>query len=125
VSDAARLLGDVHHVSLCVTDAEIAARFYAEVLGLTRIDRPDFGFPGAWFDAGGVQLHLIEVADHEAPAGQHFAFQVDDVDAVQAALLERGVEVSRPATVPGAVRQAFLEDPSGNLIELNQPDPTA
>ena len=116
------LLGGVHHVSLDVQDAEDAGRFYEEVLGLTRIERPDFGFPGAWFDADGTQVHLIEVPSHEAPTSQHFAFRVDDVDAVYATLIEKGIEVSKPASFPGAGRQAFLKDPSGNLIELNQPD---
>jgi glyoxylase I family protein len=117
------LLGGVHHVSLDVSDVDDAARFYEEVLGLTRIERPDFGFPGAWFDANGTQVHLIQVPAHEAPTSQHFAFRVDDVDAVVATLVERGVDVG-PASAgfPGAGRQAFLKDPSGNLIELNQPD---
>jgi catechol 2,3-dioxygenase-like lactoylglutathione lyase family enzyme len=115
-------LAGVHHVSLNVGDAEVAGRFYEETLGLARIERPDFGFPGVWLDAGGTQIHLIEVADHVAPEGQHFAFRVDDLDGTCAALRDRGVEVSDPFPVPGAGRQAFLKDPSGNLIELNQPD---
>jgi glyoxylase I family protein len=117
------LLGGVHHVSLNVTDAEEAGAFYEDVLGLTRIERPDFGFPGVWLDAGGVQVHLLEVPDHRAPDGQHFAFRVDDVDAVHARLTERGVKASAPSAFPGAGRQSFFRDPSGNLIELNQPDP--
>jgi len=35
----------------------------------------------------------------------------------------RGVAVNRSTYVPNAGRQAFLTDPSGNGIELNQPDP--
>ena len=117
------LLGGVHHVSLDVGDVDSAARFYEDVLGLTPIERPDFGFPGAWFEANGTQIHLIEVPAHDAPTSQHFAFRVDDIDAVAAALVDKGVDVSGPsAGFPGAGRQAFLKDPSGNLIELNQPD---
>ena len=117
------LLGGVHHVSLNVADVDAACHFYEEVLGLTRIERPDFGFPGAWFDTGGGQIHLLEVGDHTAPDGQHFAFRVDDIDAVHADLVAKGIDVSEPsAGFPGAGRQAFLKDPSGNLIELNQPD---
>jgi catechol 2,3-dioxygenase-like lactoylglutathione lyase family enzyme len=118
-------LGGVHHVSLNVDDAEVAGRFYEEVLGLERIERPDFGFPGVWLSAGDVQVHLIEVDGHTAPEGQHFAFRVDDVDAVQARLVELGVDASTPYGLPGAGRQSFFHDPAGNLIELNQPDRTA
>ena len=117
------LLGGVHHVSLNVADVDEASRFYEEVLGLTRIERPDFGFPGAWFDTGRGQIHLLEVEGHTAPDGQHFAFQVDDIEAVVASLAEKGLDIGPPsAGFPGAGRQAFLKDPSGNLIELNQPD---
>jgi len=119
VSDLA--LGGVHHVSLNVADAEVAATFYEEVLGLRRLPRPDIGFPGAWFAVGDSQVHLLEVPGHEAPPGQHFAFLVADLDATCATLAERGVAVTDPAEVPGAGRQAFLHDPSGNLIELNEP----
>jgi catechol 2,3-dioxygenase-like lactoylglutathione lyase family enzyme len=119
------MVGRVHHVSLNVDDAEVAGRFYEDVLGLTRIERPDFGIPGAWLDAGGVQVHLIEVEGHRAPDGQHFALQVDDIDAVQARLVEQGVDASEPSSFPGAGRQSFFHDPSGNLIELNQPDAPA
>jgi catechol 2,3-dioxygenase-like lactoylglutathione lyase family enzyme len=110
----------VHHVSINVDDVEAAIHFYTEVLGLTaRTDRPDFGFGGAWLDAGGQQLHLIE-AGVPAGLGQHFALRVDDLDAVVEELRGAQVEVSDPSPV-GTGRQAFLSDPAGNLVELHQP----
>ena len=109
----------VHHVSINVADVEAALRFYTEVLGLgQRTDRPDFGFGGAWLDAGGQQVHLIE-APPPAGLGQHFALLVGDLDATVDELRGRGVEVSDPKPV-GTSRQAFLSDPSGNLVELHQ-----
>jgi glyoxylase I family protein len=110
----------VHHVSINVRDAEEAAQFYVAQLGLVRRgDRPDFGFAGAWLDAGGQQVHLIE-GDPPAAVGQHFALQVGDLDAAIAELRGRGVKVSDASPV-GTGRQAFLSDPSGNGIELHQP----
>lgn len=110
----------IHHVSVNVADPEAALRFYVDVLGLTpRTDRPDFGFGGAWLDAGGQQVHLIE-GEPPPRLGQHFALQVDDLDAVVAELRDRGVTVSDPVPV-GTGRQSFTEDPSGNVVELNQP----
>jgi catechol 2,3-dioxygenase-like lactoylglutathione lyase family enzyme len=114
-------LQGVHHVSLNVRDVEEARRFYVEVLGLEEIPRPAFPFPGAWLRSGGQEIHLIRQEGQRAPEGQHFAFHVDDVDGAAAALAARGVAVGGPMDVPGAGRQAFLRDPSGNLIELNQP----
>ena len=118
-------LGGVHHVSINVHDADLTGRFYGEVLGLEPLPRPDFGFKGHWFRAGGQEIHLIEVADHHAPEGQHFAFSVDDIDAVCEALGAKGVKVSAPMAIPGAGKQAFFRDPSGNLVELNQPRRTS
>jgi glyoxylase I family protein len=110
----------IHHVSINVPDPEVALRFYVDVLGLTpRTDRPDFGIGGAWLDAGGQQVHLIE-GETPAGMGQHFALAVDDLDAVIAELRERGVEVSDAMTI-GPNRQAFTQDPAGNMVELNQP----
>lgn len=114
----------IHHVSVNVPDVEEAFRFYTGVLGLTpRDDRPDFGFGGAWLDAGGQQLHLVEGAAPEA-RGQHFAVLVDDLDAVVSELRDQGVEISDPFPVgDGPARQAFLSDPAGNQIELHQAGP--
>ena len=114
-------LRGVHHVSLNVRDVAAARSFYVERLGLEEIPRPAFPFAGAWLRSGGQELHLIEQKDHEAPEGQHFAFLVEDVDAAAAELSAAGVKVGGPIDVPGAGRQAFLRDPSGNLVELNQP----
>jgi glyoxylase I family protein len=109
----------VHHVSINVDDVEAALAFYTDLLGLSpRTDRPDFGFGGAWLDAGDQQVHLIE-GSPPAARGQHFALLVDDLDGTVAELRERAVEVSEPKPV-GSSRQAFLTDPSGNLVELHQ-----
>lgn len=110
----------VHHVSINVEDVEAALEFYIGRLGLIgRTDRPDFGFGGAWLDAGSQQVHLIE-AEVPDDKGQHFALQVVDLDATVDALRAGGLTVSNPSPV-GTGRQAFLHDPSGNLVELHDP----
>lgn len=116
------LVSGFHHVSINVSDTERALGFYIDVLGMTKLPRPDFGFGGAWLDAGaGLQVHLIEGAvppDH----GQHVAFRVDDVDTVVADLRAAGLKVPDPKRVGDTrVRQTFTHDPDGNLIELSQP----
>jgi glyoxylase I family protein len=110
----------VHHVSIMVPDVDQALRFYTEVLGLQqRNDRPDFGgLGGAWLDAGPQQLHLVQ-GETPPGMGQHFAILIEDLDDTIAELRQRGLEVSDPRPV-GTSRQAFVSDPSGNLIELHQ-----
>ena len=110
----------LHHVSINVRDVGEAAAFYTDVLGLTiRSDRPDFAFDGAWLDAGAQQLHLIE-ADPPPSLGQHLALAVENLDAAVAEVRGKGVAVTDPVAV-GRGRQAFLEDPAGNRVELNEP----
>ncbi|WP_421120504.1 VOC family protein [Aquihabitans daechungensis] len=109
----------IHHVSINVTDVDAALAFYTGRLGLTvREDRPDFGFGGAWLDAGGQQIHLIGAPAPEN-LGQHLALQVADLDATVAELRNEGIEVTDPSPV-GPGRQSFLVDPSGNAVELYQ-----
>ena len=110
----------IHHVALCVPDAERGLAFYRDVLGMTQLPRPDFG-PGYWLDAGGQQLHLMEM-DGEPHRANHFALRVDDVDcrgrrSAGAGRTRRRGPVHRRRGPP-----AFLHDPFGNFIELNQPD---
>lgn len=113
----------VHHVNIQVDDVAAARAFYREVLGLTEIDRPDFPVSGAWFRLGVHQLHIGAEDGHVAPDRQHFAVQVGDLDAAVAAIEAHGVKVRKTGlTFPGAGYQAFVRDPSGNLIELNQPE---
>jgi glyoxylase I family protein len=109
----------VHHVALNVHDVDAGITFYTATLGgVLRRDRPDLGFDGAWIDLGEQQLHLL--AGVVPPAsGQHFAIQVDDLDVVIQELRARDVEVS-DATDIGTSRQAFLADPSGNVVELHE-----
>lgn len=109
----------VHHVSLNVTDVDEAVAFYTEVLGgSVRSDRPELGIGGAWLDLGATQVHLIE-APVPPSLGQHLALHLEQLDAAVAELRERGLEVADPMVV-GTDRQTFVEDPSGNLVELHE-----
>ena len=123
-------LDGVHHVSINVRDVEAAREFYVDVLGLDVLLRPDFPFGGYWLKSGDTQLHLIEVQDFQPPKGQHFAFRVRDIDGILAELSERnlvggddymGIASGKIIEVPGVCRQAFIFDPTGNMVELNEP----
>jgi|TARA_Y100000310_G_scaffold345281_1_gene463382 glyoxylase I family protein len=111
----------IHHISINVADTAQATAFYVGILGFQPIQRPDLGFNGAWVQMGDQQLHLLEVENHEAPQGQHFAFGVADIELSRNYLMENGIKVSDPNELDGVCRQCFFKDPSGNLLELNQP----
>jgi len=116
-----------HHCSLTVGEVERSRAFYGGVLGLPEIERPDFGFPGAWYQAGEIQLHLIaapEGVDTGRPAAgltplaNHVAFEIADYEATRAQLEGAGMEV---LSLGAKVGQMFVRDPDGNVVELIQP----
>ncbi len=114
----------IDHVALNVLDVPAALVFYTDVLGLTqRDDRPDFGIAGAWLNAGDQQVHLIELPPPNG-MGQHFALLYEDIGAVVERLRAQGITVSDPAASSPGRRQAFLNDPWGNSIELHERDPS-
>jgi glyoxylase I family protein len=116
-----------HHASLSVKDIDLARAFYEGVLGLSPIERPDFGFPGAWYQAGEIQLHLIQVPDgvdvgspppRTNPLAHHVAFEIDDYETTCKSLESKGVAALETGA---AVGQIFISDPDGNVIELIRP----
>ena len=113
-------LDGIHHVSINVSDVETAQAFYVDVLGLEVLERPDFGFPGAWLRSGEQEVHLIGIDSGKPLKEQHFAFRVESLDAVREALDAAGVKCSKAREIPGICRQAFAHDPSGNMVEFNE-----
>ena len=111
----------IHHVSINVENLAEAMAFYVDKLGFEALPRPDFSFPGAWLATGGQQVHLLELPGEARNKTQHWAFEVDDLDLALAELDAAGV----PYRKAEGRTQAFLKDPSGNMIEVQQPMPAA
>ncbi|SEM51994.1 Catechol 2,3-dioxygenase [Mesobacillus persicus] len=117
----------LHHVSLSVSDLERAKDFYGKTLCLKEIPRPDFDFPGAWYEIEGQQLHLIV-----APTSQtiredkslssregHFALRVENYNDTLKWLIQNEAEILEKPNGKSGFAQIFCADPDGNLIELN------
>lgn len=111
----------LNHVALHVADLAVSDAFYENVLGLKKIERPAFPFPGSWFRLGDDQeLHLIArpIEGELQPRERHWALKVDDLDAFVAHLQQKNIEFTGPKPRPDGVRQVFLRDPDGHVIEL-------
>ena len=120
------MLEGMHHISISVDDLEEARDFYAGLLELAEIDRPDLPNPGYWFQAGAYQLHLTGRRDRASEtsipgtgAGEtHFAFAASDLEPVKRRLEIAGVDVKDGINAGLGLRQLFFRDPSDNLVEV-------
>ena len=113
------------HASICVTDVARSRQFYEGLLGLVPAQRPDFPFPGMWYQLGEGQLHLIQREQSVATGSSahpinatdpHFAIQVDDLDAMR-----RRIEAAGLAVLAFGSEQLWVLDPDGNTVELRAP----
>lgn len=112
------------HVRLDVRDMDTTERFYTEVLGLRRIVRyepPDviimqMGPGGA---PPGVELWQTKGLTPSPSASEHVAFAVGSVVPVVVRARAFGSEVVQDPTVIGSETVAFVRDPDGHLVELN------
>lgn len=117
----------LHHVSLTVTDLDRAKDFYSNILGLKEIERPNFDFPGAWYEVGNQQIHLIVLPfsqtirqDKRLSSREgHFALRVENYHKALDWLEKNGVEILNKPDSKSGFAQIFCADPDGNLIELN------
>lgn len=113
----------LHHVSVVVADTRRSLHFYRDLLEIPEVSRPDLGYPGAWLELGGQQIHLLELPNPDTVEGRpvhvgrdrHMALAVEGLDALAARLEQAGVALKWSRS---GRRALFCRDPDGNGIEL-------
>ncbi len=110
---------------LIVPDADEAARFYAEVLGMDcadRIDTPRFRERMMVTPGGAFTLVLMEWTDgranNQGTAHGPVGFYADDLDAAAARIEAAGGRIANGPFSMGAARILFMTTPHGHEIEL-------
>jgi catechol 2,3-dioxygenase-like lactoylglutathione lyase family enzyme len=123
-------VGSVHE-GIPVHDAEVALKFYTEVLGLKVLPRPSVLGPGYWLgdENDTVQFHIIQ-SDKDvkpgpdaaiSPTGRHTAWVVRSLEPFRERLRQLGVEFKElppGSIVPSA--QLFIKDPDGHTWEFQE-----
>lgn len=102
------------------SDVPAMTSFYRDLLGKAPVYQSG---DLAIFDHAGVQIliHQAYVAGpDDLPPENHFAFAVPDVDADFATLESAGLNCVVPPRDYDWGRSAYLRDPDGHLIELQQ-----
>jgi len=112
----------IGQLAIRAQDLDRAVAFYRDVLGLPLLFQAPPGL--AFFDCGGVRLMLSrpEGPEQDHPASIVY-YQVDDLAATWAALMERGAQaISEPhliAKMPDHdLWMAFIADSEGNTLGL-------
>jgi catechol 2,3-dioxygenase-like lactoylglutathione lyase family enzyme len=115
------VLTRLHHVQVaCPAGSEDALRaFYGDVLGMTEVPKPEVMARrgGAWFRAGGVELHLGAEDDFVPDRKGHPGILVDDLDDVAARLTRAEWPLRWDDDFPG-FRRFYANDPFGNRMEF-------
>jgi glyoxylase I family protein len=111
------------HTALNVTNLAQSEHFYRNILGLKQVDR-DLKFPGAWYQIGDYQLHLIVIdtlpvtgLQEKWGRNRHLAFAVSSVASVQQQLEQHDWPFQMSASGRPAL---FVRDPDDNVIELGE-----
>jgi catechol 2,3-dioxygenase-like lactoylglutathione lyase family enzyme len=125
------LVQGLFHVAVKTADLQATRAFYTHVLGLRDVDRPDFGYPGAWLatQTAGPQAILHVYAGGPAlgdsgtvPVGtaaiDHLSLACSGFHDFRARFQHYGLPW-REFLVPGTTLwQLFVYDPSGVQLEL-------
>lgn len=119
------MIEGLHHVQVsCPPGSENALRdFYGGVLAMTEVPKPPVLATrgGVWFRRGTAEIHCGVEADFRPARKAHPGLQCTDVDAVAAACMAAGHEISWDENFPG-YRRCYVSDPVGNRLELLQPN---
>ena len=119
---------DLHHLAIKTHDVDATVEFYNEIIGSHSVKRPNFNFPGAWLQFGETMIHLYggDAAknkggghDQGSAAIDHIALSARGFDEMRKAIEERNLNW-RQFDIPSFnLRQLFVHDPNGVLVELN------
>jgi lactoylglutathione lyase len=118
-----------NHVGLYVSNVDKSETFYTGLFHLDTLKTPWPGSRIKWLSLGnGIAFHLIETRKENLTVSKdnHIAFSVPSVDDFIAVLKKQNIpykdangKLSSVLTRPDGVKQVYLWDPDGYLIEVN------
>ena len=112
-------LKNINHITYNVKDKDAALKWYEEILGLKQIPKMVNSDHLYWLQLpSGAMVHIIENADAPSAPSHHTAFEVDDIEASRADLIQKGIETTDIQTRNDGQRAFYFNDPDGNRIEI-------
>lgn len=123
----------IQHINIRCSDGDLPTleRFYSDVVGLKRGNRPGLRNAGIWMYLGDQPVIHISVRcepgyiqpEHRGSI-DHVAFDCSDAKSLQARLQNMNIAFET-SNVAGAGFQIFVRDPLGTVLEFNFPNAEA
>ncbi len=116
---------DLDHLNIRTSRLEVLVKWYEQILGLGRGDRPAFPFNGAWMYLGDRPfVHLVEVEKNLAPDPktltlEHGAFRASGFDDFIAVLKAAGEKMRIEKVIGFPIVQVNIWDPDGNHLHID------
>jgi catechol 2,3-dioxygenase-like lactoylglutathione lyase family enzyme len=115
------MISRIDHVQLAMPPGEEAKaiEFYSGILGMHQIPKPAalVGRGGAWFIAGGAQIHLGVEQEFQPAKKAHVAFAITEPMDLRKRLLAAGYPLRDNDAIEG-LQRFFTDDAFGNRIEF-------
>ena len=119
-------VGVLDHFNIRTRKLADTVRFYEDILGLEKGDRPNFAFPGAWmYSEGKAVVHLVDISltasrRSRIPASSIMSLlSAAGFAGMKQRLQSKGMAFDARQVPGGDLWQIFVNDPNGVMIELN------
>jgi catechol 2,3-dioxygenase-like lactoylglutathione lyase family enzyme len=126
-------LTGLQHINIRCAESDLPAieKFYGDVMGLRKGDRPNFPNPGMWlWHENHPLVHVSArcaegfLQDKHHGSVDHVAFGMSGAAEFRERVQKLGIAFDAQ-NVPGAGFQIFLKDPLGTVLEFNFPNEEA
>ena len=110
---------DLHHVAIKSKDLTATEKVYTKVLGMKKVERPDFAFPGI-YGGSAAKTHAGNYKyNQDASPVDHIALRATGFDKMKEVCKKHRCKWRQFDIPDFKLWQLFLLDPSGVIIELN------
>ena len=115
---------EVNHIGLIVSGVGRATDFYADVIGMQQVRRPNFDRHGAWFTGGNLELHLIKgsplVPDRSIKGNDanSISLKVKDLAAAKEVMAEK-YAADKSIMLEVEDDACYVRDPDGYVFKIH------
>lgn len=115
-------LQKLEHININVSNLDKSVKFYENILGMKKGERPNFKNKGAWLYLGETAVIHLTHGRRDAVVGSgtldHLAFRASDLSGFTEKLKDEDIEFQERRVPEQQQHQVFFDDPDGITIEV-------